>query len=300
MENHTREQREHYSDMISAAVDGALSPEEHRQLLEHLSGCPACREAYEQTLLLHDAFAAYEEPEVPADLTAAVMGRVRQERAKHRRRPLWRLAAAAACLAVILYGAGIARPDRAEHTAEGGVPVGTSLAEADQSDALPGSASEGFPSAAPEVRLADAPNEEQIMEVVITYFNHVPSVEADGVAEATEEIRDKQAPKVESLSVPTLSSSDPELLDWMTTNIPEAGYSSADTANSADATAWLISGAEYEALQAHMEAVSMEYEMDWGSTPMVMAVDSGGETESQVEVICVVYLQENETGEPES
>ena len=35
MENHTREQREHYSDMISAAVDGALSPEEHRQLLEH-------------------------------------------------------------------------------------------------------------------------------------------------------------------------------------------------------------------------------------------------------------------------
>jgi hypothetical protein len=138
------------------------------------------------------------------------------------------------------------------------------------------------------------------MEGVITYFNHVPSAETAGIAEGSEEVCAKQAPKAEALSVPTLSSSDPELLDWMTTNIPEAGYSSADTANSADATAWLISGAEYEALQAHMEAVSMEYEMDWGSTPMVMAVDSGGETESQVEVICVVYLQENETGEPES
>lgn len=299
MENHTCMQREHYSDMISAAVDGALSPEEHRQLLEHLSGCPACREAYEQTLLLRDAFAAWEEPEVPAGLTAAVMGRVRQERSKNRRRPLWRLAAAAACLAVILYGAGIARPDRAEHTAEGGVPVGTSLAEADQSDALPGSASEGLPSAAPEVRLAGAPSEEQIMEGVITYFNHVPAEEdAEGV-EPAGEVQDKQAPKAEALSVPTLSSSDPELLDWMAANISEAGYSSADTANNADATAWLISGAEYEALQAHIEAVAMEYEMDWGNTPMVMAVDSGASAESQATVICVVYFQADEAGEPE-
>ena len=85
----------------------------------------------------------------------------------------------------------------------------------------------------------------------------------------------------------------------MTANIPEAGYSSADTANSADATAWLISSEEYEALQAHMETVDMEYEMDWGNTPMVMAVDSGGAAERKVEVICVVYLQEDETGEPE-
>ena len=299
MEIHTCTQQESRSAVISAAVDGALSPEEHRQLLEHLSGCPACREAYEQTLLLHNAFAAWEEPEVPADLTAAVMGRVRQERAKNRRRPLWRLAAAAACLAVILYGAGIARPDRADYAADDGVSMETSPAEADQSDALPGSASEGLPSAAPEVRLADAPSEEQIMEGVITYFNHIPSAETAEIAEGSEEVCAKQAPKAEPLSVPTLSSSDPELLHWMTANIPEAGYSSADTANSADATAWLISSEEYEALQAHMETVDMEYEMDWGNTPMVMAVDSGGAAERKVEVICVVYLQEDETGEPE-
>ena len=37
MENHTCEQRGHYSGMISAAVDGALSPEEHRQLLDRKS-----------------------------------------------------------------------------------------------------------------------------------------------------------------------------------------------------------------------------------------------------------------------
>lgn len=299
MEIHTCTRQESRSAVISAAVDGALSPEEHRQLLEHLSGCPACREAYEQTLLLHNAFAAWEEPEVPADLTAAVMGRVRQERAKNRRRPLWRLAAAAACLAVILYGAGIARPDRADYAADDGVSMETLPAEADQSDALPGSASEGLPSAAPEVRLAGAPSEEQIMEGVITYFNHIPSAETAEIAEGSEEVCAKQAPKAEPLSVPTLSSSDPELLNWMTANIPEAGYSSADTANSADATAWLISSEEYEALQAHMETVDMEYEMDWGNTPMVMAVDSGGAAERKVEVICVVYLQEDETGEPE-
>ena len=90
MEIHTCTRQESRSAVISAAVDGTLSPEEHRQLLEHLADCPACREAYEQTLLLHDTFAAWEEPEVPADLTAAVMGRVRQERAKNRRRPLRR------------------------------------------------------------------------------------------------------------------------------------------------------------------------------------------------------------------
>lgn len=137
------------------------------------------------------------------------------------------------------------------------------------------------------------------MEGVITYFNHVPSAETAGIAEGSEEVCAKQAPKAEALSVPTLSSSDPELLDWMTANISEAGYSSADTDNGADATAWLISGEEYEALQAHMETVDMEYEMDWGNTPMVMAVDSGGAAERKVGVICVVYLQEDETGEPE-
>ena len=261
MEIHTCTRQESRSAVISAAVDGTLSPEEHRQLLEHLADCPACREAYEQTLLLHDTFAAWEEPEVPADLTAAVMGRVRQERAKNRRRPLWRLAAAAACLAVILYGAGIARPDRADHAADDGVSMETSPTEADQSDALPGSASEGLPSAAPEVRLADTPSEEQIMEGVITYFNHVPSAETAGIAEGSEEVCAKQAPKAEA--------------------------------------AWLISGEEYEALQAHMETVDMEYEMDWGNTPMVMAVDSGEVAESQVGVICVVYLQEDETGKLE-
>lgn len=290
---------ENCAALISADVDGALSPEEHRRLMAHLAGCPACREVYEQTLLLHEAFSDWEEPEIPGDLTAAVMTRVRAERTRARRRPLRRFAAAAVCLALILCGAKMLPQDRpAVAKASPGEAV---MAEAAQNDALPGSASEGIPSAAPEVRMANPPSQEQLMEGAITYFNSVPDdgdlpEGEDGVSPQS----GKRAWEVQPLSVPTLSSSDPDLLDWMTANIAGAGYHPDGEANSAGAIVWLISEEEYTALQAHITEVSMTYEMDWGiAAAAVTTADGASEEDDAPEdgeeaVICVVYLQKKE------
>ena len=155
-----------------------------------------------------------------------------------------------------------------------------------QNDALPGSASEGIPSAAPEVRTVESASEEQIMEGVITYFNNAPPPAAE--TDSSAKLETQAAVKAVPLSVPTLSSSDPELLNWMCSNINEAGYNSEDTANTAEATAWLITADEYEALTAHIVEVSMDYEMDWG--PATAAVTANG-PEENAEVICVVYFQ---------
>ena len=281
-------EQENYQIMISAAVDGALSPEEHRRLMAHLADCPACRQVYEQTLQLHQAFLDWEEPALPGDLTAAVMRRVRGERGRSARRSLRRFAAMAACLALVLCGARLLpHQDRPDTPAvlQGAAPA----AEADQAAALPGSAAEGIPSAEPQLRIAAAPSEEQqIMEGVITYFNNAPPESAE-VSLQTE----KQSEDAAALSVPTLSSSDPELLNWMTENIAETGYSPDDQTNRAEATAWLITGQEYEALQAHIAEVSMEYEMDWGEAPAVMATAAVGE-EPMERMICVVYIEAEE------
>ena len=59
-----------YEALISAAVDGAVSEAERRELMGHLAQCAACREKYEQMMALHEAFAAWEAEEPPADLTA--------------------------------------------------------------------------------------------------------------------------------------------------------------------------------------------------------------------------------------
>ena len=89
-----------YEALISAVTDGEATEAERRALMEHLSRCADCREAYTQSLLLHDAFSQWEE-EAPPELRAAVMEQVRKEpRQKKRSRRSWLpLMAAAACLA---------------------------------------------------------------------------------------------------------------------------------------------------------------------------------------------------------
>lgn len=279
-------EQEHYIVMISAAVDGALSPEEHSRLMEHLADCPACREAYTQSLLLHDAFSSWEEPEIPGDLTAAVMTQIRPQRIKTKRRPLRRFLAGAACLALILWGAYLL-PSKQADVFPGAGGGELSLAKADQDDALPSSASEGIPSAAPEVRTADVPSQEQLMDGVITYFNNAPPIDEAGTPVES----GKQVMSAAPLSVPTLSSSDPALLSWMTANIDEAGYSSDSDANSAEATAWLISAEEYQALQEHIADISMDYSMNWGDDAAALCIDAASGETGEAEVICVIYIQ---------
>ena len=44
-----------YVDLISAAIDGALSPVEQEKLDSHLASCPECRALYEELTALHAA-----------------------------------------------------------------------------------------------------------------------------------------------------------------------------------------------------------------------------------------------------
>ena len=44
-----------YVDLISAAIDGALSEEETARLEEHLARCPECRALYEDFAAIHSA-----------------------------------------------------------------------------------------------------------------------------------------------------------------------------------------------------------------------------------------------------
>ena len=61
-----------YEALISAAVDGAVSEAERRELMGHLAQCAACREKYEQMMALNEAFAAWEAEEPPAAVRSGI------------------------------------------------------------------------------------------------------------------------------------------------------------------------------------------------------------------------------------
>lgn len=93
---------EEYEDLVSAFIDGTLAEEDRGRLMEHMAECPACQAYFDDQIAIHDALLQEAEPLPPADLTAAVMGRVR---AKKRARPHWRRwAAAAACCGLVALG----------------------------------------------------------------------------------------------------------------------------------------------------------------------------------------------------
>lgn len=293
MSEHACAERETYTPLLHAAVDGALSPEERQVLLDHLEDCPACREAYQEALWVHRAFQEWEAAEPPADLTAAVMGRIRGERRRSRLRSLRRFAAAAACLGLILYGARLLPLFRADAPAPQSDTA--SMTQAEEEAPLSDSGEAGALQApAPALRKAEPSGEEQILEGVITYFNHAPLSDPDAPEDS------EALPAAVPPAVPTLSSSDPELLDWMSSNIARVGYSGADAINSTEATAWLITPQEYEALSAHIEEEGMEVEMDWGAAALTVSADNGEKRdETDPDMICVVYLQAEEPGETE-
>ncbi len=68
------EQCEYYADLISASLDGALTPEEQTALDRHLETCPACRTLLEQLQGLEAELAELEAP--PAALTDRIMAAV--------------------------------------------------------------------------------------------------------------------------------------------------------------------------------------------------------------------------------
>lgn len=117
-----------YLELLSARMEGALSPEEEQALEEHLSRCPGCRAAGAQLAALQAAFPELEELEAPADFTQKVMERIRKSEKKKviplfRRPQVRALAGLAACLVLVMGLYGASRPRHLDKTEQMDVTV---------------------------------------------------------------------------------------------------------------------------------------------------------------------------------
>ncbi len=107
-----------YLELISAAIDGALSPAELERLNAHLAQCPECKALYRELSALHTALSDLPPVEVPAGLHDRVMKAVAAEQvlpfapAEKKKAPVhWqRWLASAAVLALVLMGAWSWKP----------------------------------------------------------------------------------------------------------------------------------------------------------------------------------------------
>lgn len=97
-------------ELLSRQLDEPLSPEEERELEEHLAACPSCRKDREELAQMKEALQNLEEVPAPADFTRRVMEQVRaeaQEKPKVvplRRRPQVRALAGLAACALLCIG----------------------------------------------------------------------------------------------------------------------------------------------------------------------------------------------------
>lgn len=98
---------EEYWEMISAAVDGELTETELSELHAHMASCPDCKSMYDAFLGISDTMTG-DLAEPPAELLSGVMLKIQSNQAvngkKKRRFSVGRIAAMAACLAVIVLG----------------------------------------------------------------------------------------------------------------------------------------------------------------------------------------------------
>lgn len=155
-----------YLELLSARMEGALSPGEERALEEHLSRCPGCRAAGAQLAALQAAFPELEELEAPADFTQKVMERIRKSEKKKviplfRRPQVRALAGLAACLVLVvgLYGAS-RQPLKQENAEEFDMvlrSVGQDAAEGDENVAAREFLAAPEPADAPQIAAYAAP-----------------------------------------------------------------------------------------------------------------------------------------------
>lgn len=98
-----------YQDQISAFIDGLLTEEERLELMEHMAGCPACQQYFDDQIAIHDAVISLE-ADAPEGFTDAVLARVRETKQDTSDKkafafPHWkRWIATAACCAVAALG----------------------------------------------------------------------------------------------------------------------------------------------------------------------------------------------------
>lgn len=97
--------------LLDAFVDGELTAAEMAEVQAHLAECPGCQAYVDDALAIRADFPSAESTELPADFTDHIMQAVaKTPQSRPKTQPWGKLAAAAACLAVIVlvqYGAGL-------------------------------------------------------------------------------------------------------------------------------------------------------------------------------------------------
>lgn len=89
--------------LLDLFLDGALSPEEMERVQAHLDICPECQSYIDDVLTMRDFFPDAEDVELPENFAAHVMAEVaKAPQSRPRKQPWGKLAAAAACLALIV------------------------------------------------------------------------------------------------------------------------------------------------------------------------------------------------------
>lgn len=97
--------------LLDAFVDGELTAVEMAEVQAHLAECPGCQAYVDDALAIRADFPTAESTELPADFTDHIMQAVaKTPQSRPKTQPWGKLAAAAACLALIVlvqYGAGL-------------------------------------------------------------------------------------------------------------------------------------------------------------------------------------------------
>ena len=97
--------------LLDAFVDGELTAAEMAEVQAHLAECPGCQAYVDDALAIRADFPTADSTELPADFTDHIMQAVaKTPQSWPKTQPWGKLAAAAACLAVIVlvqYGAGL-------------------------------------------------------------------------------------------------------------------------------------------------------------------------------------------------
>lgn len=94
--------------LIDAYIDGELSAEEKRALMDHAQACETCAQELEAAELLRDTLAHMDDDvQVPLEAQVAWRSAVRAEAKKKNTRKWMRMAYAAAAALVLLIGGGI-------------------------------------------------------------------------------------------------------------------------------------------------------------------------------------------------
>ena len=72
--------------MISPFVDDELSPDQAKEIISHIQGCPACKEVLEETKSIHQLFGPAERFAAPYGFAMRVMAQIE---GNEKRAPFW-------------------------------------------------------------------------------------------------------------------------------------------------------------------------------------------------------------------